>query len=268
MDLDGTLVRDDGTVAPQDAAALAEARERGVLLAIATGRLASGALPQARLLALDTPFICADGGALACPLTGVQLEGWGLAERTATRVLRAVEAYGLAPAVMHHDVVHCAASAGSVEALFAGWSPSVQVHRSLDGDTLARRAVLAALGAGEAGAVQRAYRELQDLERESLEVSRFPLDVAREIWVVRVRPARRGKGRAVAWLAARLGIPRRRVAAIGDAINDVDMLAWAGRSFAMSHAPDSVRAAATDVLAASCRTGGGIAEALGRWLCD
>ena len=38
----------------------------------------------------------------------------------------------------------------------------------------------------------------------------------------------------------------------------------AGRSFAMSHAPDEVKAKATDVLSRSAEDGGGVAEALER----
>ena len=44
------------------------------------------------------------------------------------------------------------------------------------------------------------------------------------------------------------------------------MLRWAGRSFAMGQAPDAVRASAKEILAATSSTGGGVAEALARWL--
>src|SRR5690606_38875408 len=74
----------------------------------------------------------------------------------------------------------------------------------------------------------------------------------------------RGKGATLAALAASLGIARANVAAIGDWYNDISMLAWAGRSFAMGQAPGPVRAAATDVLEAAW--GGGVAEAIARWL--
>jgi hydroxymethylpyrimidine pyrophosphatase-like HAD family hydrolase len=74
------------------------------------------------------------------------------------------------------------------------------------------------------------------------------------------------KGRALAMAAARAGIPRERVAAVGDWLNDISMLAWAGRSFAMGGVVEEVRAAATDTLTASSGAGGGVAEAIDRWL--
>ena len=52
----------------------------------------------------------------------------------------------------------------------------------------------------------------------------------------------------------------------GDWFNDVPMFAWAGRSFAMGQSPHGVRSCATDVLEATSATGGGVAEAIDRWL--
>ena len=45
------------------------------------------------------------------------------------------------------------------------------------------------------------------------------------------------KGRAVAWLAHRAGIPMGQVMAIGDSLNDVEMIGDAGHGAAMPTAP-------------------------------
>ena len=52
------------------------------------------------------------------------------------------------------------------------------------------------------------------------------------------------KGRAVAWLAHRASIPLGNVLAIGDALNDLEMVADAGHGAAMPVAPAEVRLAA------------------------
>ena len=73
-------------------------------------------------------------------------------------------------------------------------------------------------------------------------------------------PAEASKGAALRLLCARMGISRADVVAIGDGENDVEMLRWAGASFAMAQAPAEVRAAAGAI------TGGndedGVAQAL------
>ena len=49
---------------------------------------------------------------------------------------------------------------------------------------------------------------------------------------------------------------------MGDWLNDVSMFAVAGRSYAMGHAPDEVKRAASTVLAETSERGGGIARAI------
>ena len=51
------------------------------------------------------------------------------------------------------------------------------------------------------------------------------------------------KGKAVAWLAHRAGIPMAQVMTIGDAFNDIEMIGDAGHGAAMGTAPTAVRLA-------------------------
>ena len=63
------------------------------------------------------------------------------------------------------------------------------------------------------------------------------------------------KGDALAWLAASLGLGLDRVAAIGDAWNDLEMLHTAGRSAAMGNAPHDVQAVADVIVPTSDQDG-------------
>ena len=56
------------------------------------------------------------------------------------------------------------------------------------------------------------------------------------------------KGNALAMLAADLGIPREAVLAIGDSVNDVSMLRWAGRGVTLPHCDRYAREAADEIL--------------------
>lgn len=67
------------------------------------------------------------------------------------------------------------------------------------------------------------------------------------------------KGAALARLCGLLGVAAGDAAAIGDSDNDVSMLRFAGRSFAMGSAPDDVKAAATDETADSDHDGAALA---------
>jgi hydroxymethylpyrimidine pyrophosphatase-like HAD family hydrolase len=74
------------------------------------------------------------------------------------------------------------------------------------------------------------------------------------------------KGAALSRLADRLAIPREECVVVGDWYNDLSMFSWAKRSFAMAGAPDDVRQAATDRLSSRAGEGGGVAEAIDRFL--
>lgn len=267
VDMDGTLLRDDKTVSEVDAAAIRAAAERGIAVTIATGRLTTGALPTARALGLTVPLICADGGLLVDSGTGAALERRSIPPADARAALGIMRSHRLAPFVFLADAIHCDAAGERYRAVVDTWSREIVVH----GDLGAAEAwqgpdsVAVTAGVGPRAAVERAARELQQAHAGALDTVCFAMGgVAR--WAVRSLPRGCDKGEMLARLAARLEVPRPRVAAVGDWFNDLGMFAYAGRSFAMGQAPDVVHQAATDRMVATSATGGGVAEAIGKLL--
>ena len=53
------------------------------------------------------------------------------------------------------------------------------------------------------------------------------------------------KGNALAFVAARCGIPQAETIAVGDSDNDISMIRWAGLGVAMGNAAPEVKAAAS-----------------------
>lgn len=72
------------------------------------------------------------------------------------------------------------------------------------------------------------------------------------------------KGRALQWVADRLGLDRSEVMAVGDGQNDVEMISWAGTGVAISHCGTLVEAAADWVTPGGVGTG--VAEAIQRFV--
>lgn len=273
----------------RDRAAIHRARRAGVLVTLATGRMVRGALPAARALALDVPLVCADGAALACPRTGAVLAGADIEPDLALACLDALSAHGLVPFVFLHDAIHCGEDGRAYARWLASWTPRLVIHARLAAarawQTRGRIACLLGIGVdmavgsgggpgggagtgGHESAAASMHHALAACARArgaQLATSTFPMDT-HGTWAVRASPRGHDKGTGLARLAARLGVARARVAAVGDWWNDLTMFAWAGRSFAMGHAPPEVQAAATDVLLSTAETGGGVAEAIDRWL--
>jgi Cof subfamily protein (haloacid dehalogenase superfamily) len=264
VDMDGTLLRDDKTIAPEDAAAVLAASAHGIAVTIATGRLTTGALPAARELRLGTPLVCADGAVLIDPLQGSVLHRRSIVAEHAERALDVIVGHGLVPYVFLADEIHCEASGEQHRSFVETWTPEVVVHGSLStaGAWREPERVAMTLGIGTEQWVLRASEQLRGAHAGVLDTVHFNL-MGAEVWAVRSLPGGCDKGVMLAQLAESLGLPRSRVAAVGDWYNDVGMFGYAGRSFAMGHAPSAVRNAATDVLRATSRRGGGVAEAIG-----
>lgn len=72
------------------------------------------------------------------------------------------------------------------------------------------------------------------------------------------------KGAALAWLCERLGVARERVAAVGDDVNDLEMITWAGTGIGVAGGNSSVLAAADWVIPGP--ESDGAAELIERWL--
>ena len=263
VDMDGTLLRDDKTIAPEDAAAIRAAPEHGIAVTIATGRLTTGALPVARELGLTTPLVCADGAALVDPLRGTLLDRRAILAERASHAVEAIMSHGLVPYVFLADSIHCEASGEQHRSVVETWTTNVFVHGSLPAAVAWREpeSVAMTLGIGTEEWVLRASEHLQGAHIGELDTVHFSL-FGTPVWAVRSLPGGCDKGQMLGRLAQQLGLPRARVAAVGDWLNDIGMFQFAGRSFAMGHAPPVVQSAATDVLRSTSRAGGGVAEAI------
>ena len=263
VDVDGTLLRSDGTVAEEDRAAIAAALERGIAVTLATGRLSSSAMPFARSLALQVPLVCADGAVLFCPTRNVPLAQTPLAGPGLGRLLRCLHEQSLAPFVFTHEAVCGAANDFDRFPFVAGWTPVRAGHEDLAAAAAAQGtlAPITAIGVGPELAVLQAEERLRADPAIADEVAVFPIRTT-DHWVVRLTPSGCSKAQGLAQVTEQLSISANEVATIGDWYNDVSMLKWAGWSFAMGQAPEEVKEAAKHSLRATAETGGAVAEAL------
>jgi Cof subfamily protein (haloacid dehalogenase superfamily) len=87
-----------------------------------------------------------------------------------------------------------------------------------------------------------------DVPARIVELAAWMGDVARVTrsldWFVEVVNPQVSKARALALVADRLGIAQAEVCAIGDNLNDEDMVSWAGFGVAMGNAPEALKAVA------------------------
>lgn len=265
IDLDGTLLRSDRTVAPEDAAAIRDARSAGIHVTIVTGRIASGALATAREVGIDTPIVCADGAQLVQPATGELIARKSLPGKATRATLSVFSARRLTPFVLTHDAIHARRGAESLAPWVVGWSPDLRLHAPDEAAWPELRDVAIVLGLGARDTAGDALGALGESLPPSASSVAFPMG-GDDVWGVRVQARGCTKSAGLSALAARLGVRRSDVAYVGDWYNDISAFAWAGSSFCMGHAPVDVKRQAGEVLSATSAEGGGVAEVLQRWM--
>lgn len=255
LDVDGTLVGKDVTITPRAREAVRAARERGVRFAIVTGRMYKSAAPYAEELGLGGMPLIAYNGAL-------------------------VKEYPSGRVIYHQPVPleACKALAAFCEA--RGYHVQAYVNDDLYvPDHGPRTREYVSIAQVKAHAVGSLFLWLQEPSTKMLIIddpARIP-EITREVQdlmgpvvnaasshpsFLEVVTAGVSKGLALEAAATSMGFTREEVMAVGDGLNDMSMLTWAGTSFAMGHAPEALRKAATYVTMAG--PGDGVAEALER----
>jgi Cof subfamily protein (haloacid dehalogenase superfamily) len=253
IDLDGTLLRADRTIAEADRQAVEELRRFGVEVVLATGRFPAGTRAIAGDLSCEEALICADGavvlernlkgalGTLELPLVS------RLSDCARARKLRFF--------ALGSESVHFASHDEAYLAYVDGWAQGAIRHP----DSRIEHDVVCVFALGEQHEVKRAHQEL-----EPLGVSLDLVPLTSQVWALRARKPGVDKGSALAELCRRRGFERSEIVALGNDWNDLPLFVAAGRSYAMRDAPPEVRARADCVLDATCSEGGALAEVLAR----
>jgi Cof subfamily protein (haloacid dehalogenase superfamily) len=258
IDLDGTLLRSDGTLGPRSIKALAEATAAGVKVVLNTGRAPRGTRAVYQALGLKTLAVTHNGALVTDPVHGdaifqhttlpgeVAWQAVRIARRVAPRLSLGVE-------ILDRCITDNASPRLFTEATLVD---PPQVAASFE--ALASKPITKLLMIGDPG-------ELGGVQMMLLDQLKGQVSFAfSHQTLLQVVSAHADKGAGLATVARYYHVPRQRVMAIGDAPNDLPMLQWAGLSVAMGNAWDDVRRAAHFVVSGNDQDG--VAEAVARYV--
>ncbi|HLH65753.1 MAG TPA: HAD family hydrolase [Solirubrobacteraceae bacterium] len=256
-DLDGTLLRSDGTLDARSHRALSAVQEAGILPVLCTARPARWIEPLALESRLSGAAVCANGAVVWDLASGEALWVRSLSAQTCATIVAVLGERLPSPA-------------WAVERLdgFAH-DPSYQPRWPVPPDTevapvseLIRLPAVKllvrapALGADELLEVAR--RLVGDLAHCSHSSTADSL--------LEIAAADVDKGSGLAWVCERHGIEPREVVAFGDMPNDLPMLRWAGHAVAVANAHPDVLEAADEVTASN--DDAGVARVLERLVAE
>jgi Cof subfamily protein (haloacid dehalogenase superfamily) len=251
LDLDGTLVTDQGHIHPRTLERLRALHGRGVRVMIATGRSELGVASVLAELSMDTPAVVFNGAGLFCPVERRLLEERLLSDRVVRRSLDFVQSSGLMPLVQVAGAKYTFHPRDEDERLAVR---GLEGLRTVPAEELPREYVIRItfFSARHESSAALADEVVAAID-QPLHVTHFPLNAlaahrASPLHVADVQPPCRGKAEALRVLEERYGIAREEVVAVGDADNDLPMLASAGLAVAMRNSMPRVLAAAGRVI--------------------
>ncbi len=264
VDLDGTLLDPHGVAHDEDLSALRALMAAGIHVTIVTGRLYSGTRPTAEALGIRGPVGCVDGSHIVSTETHKTLHCHALSGARAIALRDAMEVSRAATFLFAQDQVVYDDAGVPYLGYVSTWSTSLlQTRRTVTHPFWeANEGVTAVVAVGERAQIQVAVETIAKHVGEHAQVAMFPAKNVDDRWGMIVRAAGGDKGTALKFVADHYGVAMEEVVAIGDWVNDIPMLKVAGRSFAMGHAPASVKSEASDHLEHTSISGGGVAHAV------
>jgi len=259
LDLDGTLLRNDKSVSPENALAVNDARRRGLKIVLATGRPPAGA-EYARAALADV------GGDFLITYNGALIQDSGGSRTLAVHALVPADYRLMREFAQSRDVFcycfsehFCLTPVRHDKTDWEGMINGIGV-RLTDFDRLdPAEPIMKIMIAASPGELDRTAAAVPAELRSRFSISRSAPDM------LEFNHLLASKGQAVRELASSLGIVREEIICVGDSGNDVDMIRYAGLGVAMGNAAGAVKAVADYVTRPNDRHG--VAHVIRRYVC-
>lgn len=237
VDLDGTLLRSDGTVSPRTVRAIRQCNERGITVLLVTARAPADTVPVAAATRVAGTAICCLG-AVVCNLADATVHhAWPFPTDVAAELVNRVRR------------IIPTATFGWVDEFGSGREPDYPRRLATTG---LRLAPIDRYLTGEMWHIF-----VRDGRRQPIPTARLRAavgdlaeftDYGDTLEPVELTATGVNKGTALSRWCAAARVPADQVVAIGDSKADLPMFAWAGTSAVVGNAPPDIRAAADHVL--------------------
>jgi Cof subfamily protein (haloacid dehalogenase superfamily) len=248
IDIDGTLMPSTGSkISSRNCAALQAAEAAGIEIVIATGRRQAYAMPLIAQVGLsEDSVMISSNGAVVRGFDGELLDRRFLSIETARRLCVALSGYqtlvftfdreGSGSLVIENLKQLHTRVARWVEANRPYLVEIQPIERALDGGEEPIQGMLCGTVAEMKAAEKRLL--MSDLAGE---IAMHRTEYAeRDLSILDLLPPGCSKGAALDSLARIRGLSREQIVAIGDNLNDVEMLEYAGRAVVMANAGDEL----------------------------
>lgn len=273
IDMDGTILSPDHTISQKNKKAILDAQSNGIEVMIATGRSFSEAFDPISSEGLNLSYICLNGADVRNKY-GELLSATHIDEDDIKKITSILDAHEIDHQLFVDTIVYTKSIEGPIDAFIqlaevAGQVPPVdeirqEVMKRVEEDALIQVDSFDELIEQRGSEIYKVFGT--SFDREKLDKARAELNSLPGLAVsssgagnLEITHIHAQKGIALENYAKSKGIAMEHVMAIGDNYNDLSMMERAGRSVAMGHAPDDIKAACTTVTTTNENDGVGLA---------
>ena len=236
LDLDGTIVSGERGVTPRVRTAIRRAQAQGTAVTIATGRMFRSARRFAKQLDITAPIICYQGALVRDPVTGKTLHATTMPVEPGLAVVAFAKARGWHINAYVDDELYM--EAATPAGRFYAETSDVPIRLIPDLGVAVHQGTTKLVIVTDEADVPAIVNELDARFGSVLAITRshprFAEAIGQDV----------GKGQALHRLAQALDVPPEATMAIGDNLNDLDLVTAAGVGVAMGDGDPRVRAAA------------------------
>lgn len=269
MDLDGTLLDEECNFTERDAAAIRRARDRGLIIVLASGRPPQMIWPTAEKLGVGGPLIAYNGAAVyeSCVPGAKRFFHCALPAKYADELIDYARRERFQLNYVLEDVIYAEDApdlrpyaelyAARTGALFT-YVPSLEQFKRND----PTKALIVTERTDPAHPNPRDRDALFQYWKNRWDSEVYVTPSQPEFLEFLNKAV--SKGTALAMVAEHCGVAQEEVLALGDAENDAPMLAWAGTGVAVANASPAAKAAA-DYVSPLTNLEGAVAEAIERF---
>ncbi len=242
VDIDGTLLGEQGTISAEDIEALTRAADSGIRVSVSTGRVPQAAASTINQLSLDGYHIFADGALVSNPENGEEVYIDTISQEMVRQIVEFTRQRKID--IDFYSTTHFFAEretwATDIRRQFFDVEPTIIDFSELWPREKIIKGTMVVLSAEERAKADSFCRQFRD--RLSFSWTKTP--AYPELDFINVLAPGVSKGKALEALIPHLGIPLTEVIAIGNGSNDISLLSRAGLAIAMDNAPAELKAVA------------------------